>query len=95
MLITYTLYTYVIYGLLGLTRSIVMDTTSIFKTMVGLQMMALSDDEDLAGTMRERVVGISRRISDRFQHIVLAMMASFLGWDFSYHIMGTLLKLRE
>ena len=71
-----------------------MITTSLFKTMIGLQMMALSEDEDLAGTMRERIVGISRRISDKFQHIALAIIASFLGWDFSYHIIGSLMKLK-
>ncbi len=72
-----------------------MITTSLFKTMIGLQMMALSEDEDLAGTMRERIVGISRRISDMFQHIALAIIASFLGWDFSYQIIGSLLKLQR
>ena len=73
----------------------VMITTSLFKTMIGLQKMALSENEDLAGTMRERVVGISRRISDKFQYIALAMIASFLGWEFSYQVLGSLLKLQR
>ncbi|MHA1637766.1 MAG: hypothetical protein ACTSUB_07100 [Candidatus Thorarchaeota archaeon] len=78
-----------------MTRSIIMITTSLFKTMIGLQKMALSENEDLAGTMRERVVGISRRISDKFQYIALAMIASFLGWEFSYQVLGSLLKLQR
>ena len=72
-----------------------MSTTSIFKTVIGLQMMVLSEEDDFAGTMRERLVGISRKISYRFQHVVLAMIASFLGWDFSYRIIGGLLKLHK
>ncbi len=84
-----------IYEWIEITRSIVMVTTSLFKTMIGLQMMALSEDEDLAGTMRERLVGISRSISDKFQHIALAIIASFLGWEFSYQIIGSLLKLQR
>ena len=72
-----------------------MMTTSLLKTMIGLQKMALNEDEDLAGTMRERLVGISRKISDKFQHIALAMIASFLGWEFSYQIIGSLLKLQR
>ncbi|MHA1881550.1 MAG: hypothetical protein ACTSUO_00700 [Candidatus Thorarchaeota archaeon] len=80
---------------MGMTRSIIMITTSLFKTMIGLQKMALSENEDLAGTMRERVVGISRRISDKFQYIALAMIASFLGWEFSYQVLGSLLKLQR